>query len=201
MRAGDHQLSGVRIGVFGGSFDPIHLGHLSTARAAADLLALDQVRFVPAARQPLKKAHRASVADRVAMLETALAGERRFVLDRREVERGGPSYTVDTLRSLRAAFPSDQLFLLIGSDAAAELPHWRESAAIRALAEIVVHERAGASVAAPAGMRLIAVPPVDVSASRIRSAVGQGDSIEGMVPAAVAEYIRAHRLYETEERC
>lgn len=189
----------VRRGVFGGSFDPVHVGHLTVAAAAADRLPLDRVHFVPAREQPFKRgSHGASVEHRVAMLRAALtapAGDPRFVLDVREIERIGPSYTVDTLRSLTAEYPADQLFLLVGADAAAELPAWREAEAVRRLARLVVLMRPGTPPPArPAGRRL-EVPPVEVSGTDIRRRVRRGESIRGLVPPAVADYIAAHGLY------
>ncbi len=126
----------MRIGVLGGSFDPIHIAHLIVAEAAAEQLRLDQVRFIPAAEQPFKpQGHHASAADRVAMLELALQGHPNFFLDLREVERGGPSYTVDSLASLRHDFPEDELFLMVGADAALDLPGWRDASRIGELAQ------------------------------------------------------------------
>jgi nicotinate-nucleotide adenylyltransferase len=189
----------VRAGVFGGSFDPVHLGHLSFARQAVERLHLDQVRFVPAALQPLKAAGpRAPAADRVAMLRLALQGLPGFVLDTRELDRSGPSFTVDTLRDMKAERPADQLFLMLGADAARELPRWREAAEVVKLAQLVVVARPGAEVPGlPAGAMTLDIQPVEVSATAIRDAVKQGASIEHMVPGAVADYIRSHGLYRT----
>lgn len=192
----------MRIGVFGGSFDPVHAGHLAAAREVADRLGLDQVRFVPAARQPFKEAHHAPAAARAEMLDLAVTADRRFVVDRRELQREGTSYMVETLRSLREDFPRDQLFLLVGADAAQDLPAWREAAALPGLADIVVHTRPGAAVPAlpwPAQRLDVTVP--DVTATAVREAVGAGRPIDGVVPPAVAVYIREHRLYQTEGQC
>jgi nicotinate-nucleotide adenylyltransferase len=188
----------VRRGVFGGSFDPVHQGHLKVAASAADQLALDVVHFVPARQQPFKVgAHRASSADRAAMLERALTSDARFVLDRREVEREGPSYTVDTLGSLRAEFPGDRLFFLVGADAARELPQWHEAERLPELAEIVVLTRPGADPPGSALIdRVLVVPAAEVSATAVRERVRRGESIAGMVPDAVAEYIDGHGLYK-----
>ena len=186
----------MRRGVFGGSFDPVHLGHLIVVAAAADRLLLESVHFVPAREQPFKAGgHAASPEDRVAMLELALADE-RFVLDTRELDREGPSYTVDTLRALRAEFPADELCLMIGADAARDLPEWREAGAIPALARIVVLTRPGAEMPGLEKVgELLEVPRVDVSATEVRARVGRGEPIDDLVPLAVAEYIESHRLY------
>lgn len=190
----------MRVGVFGGSFDPVHIGHLIVAQAAADELALDRVRFVPAFRQPLKVAgHAAGPADRVAMLELALAGNPAFVLDRREIDRGGPSYMVETLASLRTESPEDQLFLLVGADAVEGLRAWHDAERIPALCTVVGLSRVGVR---PARGGLVArsvdVPAIGVSATAIRAAVRSGKSIRYLVPPGVARYIAENSLYRQE---
>lgn len=189
----------MRRGIFGGSFDPVHQGHLIVASAAADALGLDRVHFVPAHVQPFKAARQhASPADRVAMLRAALSHDERFVLDTREIDREGVSYTVDTLRAFTAEFPDDALSLLIGADAARDFPEWREASAIAQLADVVVLTRPGEQIprGGPPG-RVLRVPAVDVSATQVRERVRRGDPIEHLVPAAVARYIESHRLYRT----
>ena len=134
----------MRIGVFGGSFDPVHLGHLLLAECCWRQAALDRVLFVPAAQQPHKpQAPRGGDADRVAMLRLAIAGRPEFDVSTIEIDRGGVSYTVDTLRALRAAEPDAELFFLMGADSLADLPQWREPAAICELATPLVVRRAG----------------------------------------------------------
>jgi nicotinate-nucleotide adenylyltransferase len=183
----------VRIGIFGGSFDPIHHGHLITASALADQLALDQVRLVVARAQPLKQGgHAAPADDRAAMTELAVRSHPRLQADRSELERRGPSYTVDTLRALRTESPAAELVLLLGADAARDLPQWRETETIPALARIEVFARDGE----PGGSTR--VPRVDISSTAIRERVRRGQSIRYWVPDAVADYIAAHRLYEEE---
>lgn len=187
----------MRRGIFGGSFDPVHLGHLIVASAAADALELDRVHFVPAHVQPFKAdQHHASPADRLAMLGTALAHDERFVLDTREIDREGISYTVDTLRAFAAEFPGDALSLLLGADAARDLPEWREAGAIPQLADVVVLTRPGEALPhhRVAG-RTLSVPAVDVSATQVRERARRGEPIDELVPAAVAQYIESHRLY------
>lgn len=186
----------MKVGVFGGSFDPVHCGHLVAAEQAAEHLGLDQVRFVPAGRHPFKTEHHAAPEHRLAMVELAIRDNPRFVLDPREAQRDGPSYTVDTVRALHHESPRDRLFLLIGADAAEELPAWRDVHQIAATATIVVLTRPGAP---PAGhdlaARVVAVPNIDVSATAIREHVRRGRSIRYLVPRAVEDYIRTHGLY------
>jgi nicotinate-nucleotide adenylyltransferase len=182
----------VRLGVFGGSFDPIHHGHLIAATTLAEQLELDEVRLVVAREQPMKAgAHRASADDRAAMVALALRGQERLRLDRSELDRAGPSYTVDTLRGLRAGQPDAELVLLVGSDSAAGFAQWHEPEAIRALARIEVFSRGGQD-----GAR--AVPRVDLSSSAIRARVGAGHSIRYWVPEAVAAYIAERGLYRED---
>src|SRR5688572_7040404 len=138
----------MRIGVFGGSFDPIHHGHLIAAVTLGEALELEVVRLVVAGRQPLKPSgHGASGADRAAMVELAVRGEPRLLTDRRELDREGPSFTADTLRQLAAEWPGAELVLLLGDDAAAQLDAWREPETIRSLSRIEVFAREGGKAA------------------------------------------------------
>jgi len=191
----------VRVGVFGGSFDPVHHGHLIVAAEARRALELTEVRFIPARLQPFKGGtHHAGVEDRLAMLRLALADEPGLLLDDRECRRPGPSYTVDTLRELRAELPDAGLLLLVGSDAARDFAQWREAAAIRQLATLVVLSRPGASAPADGpDARVLRVPAIDISATQIRERVRAGESIRFLVPEAVARYIADRRLYQDED--
>ena len=183
----------MRIGVFGGSFDPIHHGHLIAASALADALALDEVRLVVARSQPLKQSgHGAAAEDRAAMAELAVRGDPRLRADRSELLREGPSYTVDTLRGFRAGEPAAELVLLLGSDAALTLPQWWESELIPSLARVEIFSRQGTTE------WRCTVPQVDISSTVIRERVRRGCSIRYWVPDAVAAYIAAHRLYGEE---
>jgi len=183
------------IGLFGGSFDPIHHGHLLAAQAAVEVLGLAELRFVPAREQPFKEGRHGAVPDhRAAMIDLAIEAEPRFGLERCELDRPGPSYTVDTLRQLRAREPGAEFVLLVGSDAAADLPLWREAAAIPELAQVVMFARGGGPL--PAGaFPAVRVPAVEISATAIRRRVREGLPIHWWVPAPVADYIAAHRLY------
>ncbi len=189
-----------RRGVFGGSFDPLHCGHLIVAESAADQLGLEEIRFVPAAQQPFKSAEQQTEPrHRVAMLRAALEDNPRFVLDLCEIERGGVSYTVDTLRALRDEFPRDELFLLIGADAARDLAAWRAAERLPELATLVALTRHGIEEDLPTGIgRRVEVPAIGLSATEIRRAVGEGRSIRYVVPDVVRDYIAAHALYQVE---
>ena len=188
----------MRIGVFGGTFDPPHLGHLLAATDAAEALALHQVLFVPAATQPLKAGRLAgaSPADRRAMVELLVAGDDRFSVEPMELERGGLSFTVDTLRALRERYPAGtaDLVLLLGADAAAQFSHWREPGEVRRLAEVVVLRR-GEGSAAPEGFRAVPTRRVDISSSEVRERVRAGRDIRGFVTDPVAAYIARTGLY------
>jgi nicotinate-nucleotide adenylyltransferase len=191
--------SGTR-GIFGGSFDPVHMGHLTVARAAVDLLQLDRLHLVPANTQPLKQAQAAApAAHRLAMLRLAVGDGGRIVVDDREIRRGGVSYTVDTVRDFTREFPEDQLSLLVGADAASELDRWRDSDEVAEVARIVVLTRPGVDVPVHGVVdQVLTVPAVAVSATDIRDRVRRNETIAGLVPEAVAAYIASHRLYSVE---
>lgn len=197
----------VRIGVLGGTFDPVHRGHLALARAARDELALDEVLFVPAGR-PWRKAGRsiASEEHRLAMLQAALEGEPAFRVSTLELERGGPSYTADTLETLAARRPGDELFIILGEDAMFDLPNWVRPSRILELAKLAVARREDVSPEAVEEARSalpelldrvvwLNMPLVEVSATEIRRRVLDGRQIDDLVPAAVEAYIREHGLY------
>jgi nicotinate-nucleotide adenylyltransferase len=186
----------MRIAVLGGSFDPIHHGHLIVARLLGEALEADEVRLIPVGEQPLKRGlHGAGPAHRARMTELAAEGCEGMVVDRVEVEREGPSYTVDTLRDLARRYPAARFQLLLGSDAAALLPKWREPAAVRELAELVVFNRAEDEHPPVAFDRFVTVPRIDISSTVVRERVRIGKSIRYWVPDAVARYIDTHGLY------
>ena len=207
--------------LYGGTFDPVHLGHVAVARTARD--ALDaEVAFMPAADPPHRAPPGAPAADRAAMLDIAIAAEPRLQLDLRELRREGRSWTVDTLRALRAGIGMDApVALLVGADSFAALPTWKEWRALFGLAHFVVAGRAaeGAPPAAlapelaeavagrlastPAALRAepagrvfhLHQPLFPHSASEVRARIAAGQPWDALVPAPVAGYIRAHRLY------
>ena len=199
----------MRLGLLGGTFDPVHRGHLALARAARDELGLDEVLFLPAG-QPWRKAGQmiASNEHRLAMLRRALEGEAAFQVSRLELERPGPSYTADTLEALRDDRPEDELFFLLGEDALMDLPNWERPRRIPELARLAVARRADSSPEAleEAERRLpglgervvwLKMSVVAVSATEIRERVREGQPIGGLVPATVEEYIRKQGLYST----
>jgi len=188
----------VRLGIYGGSFDPPHLGHLLPVLDAAEQLGLDAVRFVPASIQPLKAGREtASAADRLAMTERLVHGIPGFSVDPAEIGRPGLSFTVDTLAGLAAALPDAELHLLLGADAYALFDQWREPQRVRALATIVVMVRDGAPQITEAGpwVQVLQSRRVDISSTELRARVRDGRTIRGFVPDAVADYIAEHRLY------
>ena len=189
-----------RIGLFGGTFDPVHLAHLALARAALQALALDELRWIPAG-QPWQKARAITpAAHRQAMLHLALEGEPRFVLDPRELQRAGPSYTIDTVRALRAEQPDALLYLVIGADQFAGLHTWRDWRELISHVTLAVAARPGAPLQADpevqaAAREAVPLPPMDISATDIRRRVAAGEPIDHLVPAAVAGYIGQYALY------
>ena len=180
-----------RLGILGGTFDPPHTGHLLLALDALDQFGLDRLLLVPAARQPLKVGQEMTAPEhRLAMVRLLEAADPRIAVDGREVERGGLSFTVDTMRALRDEHP------------AATLPQWREPETLAGLVRVVVVGRGTEARPLPAGFRgdRMATRRVDISATEIRARVRDGRSIRGFVPDAVAEYIATHSLYRTTDR-
>ncbi len=191
----------MRIGILGGSFDPIHKGHVRLARMAERACSLDQILFIPCSRQPLKKeAPRASAVHRCAMIALALSGKPNWLLDAREIERGGVSYTVSTLESLKRERPEDELFLLAGEDSLSTFARWRKPDRILKLASLVVARRMGAAgqgrFRAPGGRIVFLRPaPLDVSSSAIRKIILAGEPLGALVPPAVEAYIERQGIY------
>ena len=186
----------MRLGILGGSFDPIHNAHLIVAQLAREALALDRLLLVVSARQPLKAGHGADAADRLQMATLACAGLEGIEADGREVARGGPSYTVDTLRELGREDPGAELVLLLGTDAARDLPRWHEAGEVRRLARLVAFARGGE--APPAGMEPLTIPELAISSTEIRARLAAGRSVRGWVPESVADYISGLALYRTQ---
>jgi len=191
----------VRLGVYGGAFDPPHLGHLVAASGACEALRLDRLLWVPSAVHPLK-AVRTAAAVRLEMVNAAIAGDPRFAADDLELRRTGPSYTVDTLRELREREPMAELFFLTGADNLADLPRWREPDEVARLATLAVVSRAGESVPVDGRYPALAVrvTRVDLSSTEIRRRVAAGQSIRYLVPEAVRAVIQRERLYRDHSR-
>jgi nicotinate-nucleotide adenylyltransferase len=203
----------MHIGIFGGTFDPVHLGHLILAEQCREEAGLDRVLFIPAARPPHKLDQPLTpFARRVEMLALAVAGNPAFQVDEREKERPGPSYTVDTLQELHAQHSTDRLTLLVGSDTLADLAHWRAPERIGRLADILVMVRPGwpmnsleeaqSALRLPVSFRLaylVRAPRIDISSRDLRQRAAEGRSLRYLVPRAVESYIHTHRLYQQND--
>ncbi len=186
----------MRQGLFGGTFDPVHLGHLVLGEAAREQLRLDSVLFVPAGTQWRKAGREIAPAQhRVAMVELAVAGNAAFEVSTVEVERPGPSYMADTLEELSET-PDVELFLVLGKDAYEDLPNWVRPDRIRELATLAVAARNGEDVTLEAPAVRVEMPEIGISATDIRERVAAGRSIRYLVPEAVEAYIREHGLYK-----
>lgn len=200
----------MRIGLYGGSFNPVHAGHLIVSRAVAETMHLDKVILIPAAIPP----HRllkdlAPAAHRLAMLRLAVAGETLFGVSDIEIRRAGPSYTVDTVQDYRNLNPSDDLFWLVGADSLIELPNWYQVDRLVESCQVVTAARPGyddidigklmtrfaPEQVARLQAHILPTPRIDISASDIRCRLAAGLSIRYLVPEPVAEYIAKHGLY------
>ena len=207
----------MRIGIFGGSFDPVHTGHLIVAECCREQASLDRVLFVPAAIAPHKQDRSlAAGSHRLAMLALATGGQASFGISSDEVDRGGVSYSVETLQRLSLQYSGDELLLILGPDALADLPTWREPEKILSLSKLIAVERAGidtiatvlataalASLLGPDGVAAVVASRVicsaiGIRASDLRSAVAAGRSIRYRTPRAVEQYIASHQLYRTD---
>jgi nicotinate-nucleotide adenylyltransferase len=207
-----------RIGILGGTFDPVHVGHLRSAVEVAEALKLDELRLIPSARPPHRSSPQVSAQDRLAMVELAVADADGLVVDGRELQRHTPSYSIDTLESLRSELGADdQLFLLLGWDAFCGLPSWRRWEELLQHCHILVLQRPDADTEAPEALRdLLAArsvnspsalqgpggqiafiwqTPLAVSATQIRALLASGKSARFLVPDTVLAYIHAHGLY------
>ncbi len=202
----------MRLGLFGGTFDPVHNGHIAIASRIRDRLHLDQVWFLPAGQPWMRRSE--PISERIhrrTMVELIIRNDSGFALCDVELNRPGDTYTVETLEQLYPTRPGDDWFFIVGSDAAAGFARWKQPARILELATLVVAARPGyhlvdvdalADAVPGARTRVVVVEPalVDVSASHIRQMVGEGASIAGLVPQEVAEYIEAHGLYKSKTR-
>ncbi|MEK1940710.1 MAG: nicotinate-nucleotide adenylyltransferase [Pseudomonas sp.] len=212
---------GKRIGVLGGTFNPVHVGHLRSALEVAEQLGLDELRMIPNARPPHRDAPQVSAQDRLAMVQQAVAGVPLLTVDDRELKRDRPSYSIDTLESLRAELAvEDQLFLLLGWDAFCGLPTWHRWEELLDHCHILVLQRPDADSEAPQALRDVLAArsvsdplamvgpsgqiafvwqtPLAVSATQIRNLLASGKSVRFLVPDAVLAYINAHGLYRAQ---
>jgi nicotinate-nucleotide adenylyltransferase len=198
----------MRLGLFGGTFDPIHLGHLLLAEQCREACALDRVWFVVAGSPPHKPGDRTPVAHRLELVRIAVAGHPAFEVSEIETSRPGPHYSVETLQAVQCAQPGDDLFFIIGADSLADLPHWRQPETIARLATIVVVNRAGIDPAAsvplpdfgPGSNPLlrVTIPPIGIASHDLRGRLAEGRSVRYMVPRGVEAYIEAQGLYHTQ---
>lgn len=217
----------MRLGIFGGSFDPVHLGHLWIGEAAMETLQLDRLAWIPTATQPLKPSGAAEDAQhRLAMLQLAVSGREGFVVDPREIQRDGVSYSVDTVGEIKQEHPEAELFLIIGSDSLATMPQWHRPADLLSMVTLAVVQRPTDQAAsdqaatdqtgqaaldfsvldglvsperrAAIEAAVIAMPQIELSSSGIRQRVAAGQSIRYQVPAAVQMYLQTHHLYVQE---
>jgi nicotinate-nucleotide adenylyltransferase len=189
----------MKIGIFGGSFDPVHVGHLLVAQAAIEELGLVKLFFVPAAQSPFKPENQIAPAEiRLQLLRLALAGKTNCEIDEQEIWRGGISYAIETLRDYAKKFPAAKLFYLIGADNISKLNEWREADELAKLAEFVAIPRPGESAAEfqkPFRGRTLKGFPIEISSSQIRARVKANLPIENLVPPFVADTIHAAKLY------
>lgn len=195
----------MRLGILGGSFDPPHIGHLLAAHDAFSALSLDRLLVVPAAQQPLKRVQHASASDRLAMAQRTFDGVPGVLVDPIEIERGGLSFMVDTVELLQQRWPLAELHLLIGADAFASFPAWRDPERLRTMARVVVMRRPGVVAATTNDIEQhdepgfpvqhLATRLVDVSSTEIRQRVRSGRSIRGFVTDTVSDYIASTGLY------
>jgi nicotinate-nucleotide adenylyltransferase len=190
----------LRLGIYGGAFDPPHNAHLALARAAVEQLALDELRVFPTGHAWHRSETLTPPEDRLAMARLAFDASPRVVVDDREIRRAGPTYTIDTLRELRREHRHAQLFLVMGEDQARAFTSWHEWAEIARIATLCVAHR-GSSDAQPqvpgASAVTLSLPDMPVSATKIRESVQRGGDIGSLVPPAVAGYIAAKHLYQS----
>jgi nicotinate-nucleotide adenylyltransferase len=182
-----------KIGIFGGTFDPVHYAHLILAREAAEVFQLEKIVLVPGATSPFKSAPVAGADTRLKMLRAAVEGEALFEIDECELRRPPPSYTIETIEYLRSKFAETELFLLLGDDNLNGLPHWRRFEELRELVTFIILPRAKTEVRHE---YLKVGRHIDISSTEIRARVGAGKSIRYFVSPAVEKIIRELKLYQ-----
>jgi nicotinate-nucleotide adenylyltransferase len=202
----------MRIGIFGGTFDPLHLAHLRVAEEVAERQRLDKVIFIPAGRPPHRPAPQASPEHRLAMVRLGIAGNPRFAVSDCEIKRPGPSFTVDTLAVLKSGHPRDSLFLLMGMDQLRELHAWHEVSRLLSLCRVVAFSRPGQPLPQPGSIpgpgraalpsrayTIQAVSALEISATLIRRRVRRGESLRYLLPETVIRYLHQHQLYQSRK--
>jgi nicotinate-nucleotide adenylyltransferase len=194
------QTSKGRLGIFGGTFDPIHLGHLILAESCREAMCLDRVWFVVAGSPPHKPGGRTPVSHRIEMARIATAGHSAFEVSEIEAKGTGPNYSFETLENIHAERPDDELFFLIGADSLADFPLWRKPERIAELATIVVVDRPGIdqAVTITPGIERVVVPLIGIASHDLRQRVAEGRSIRYLVPRGVEAYIVEQKLYRAE---
>ena len=198
----------MRLGIYGGTFDPVHLGHLVLAETCREQCRLDRVLFIPAGVPPHKQGRELTAGQlRAEMLEFAIAGQPAFSVDQSEIKRSGPSYTVETLRRLRQEHPDDELLFLMGADSLAEFSLWRDPRETAELASLIVVNRGTQSppelesfmpllgAAAVARIQRVTMPGIDISASDLRRRAHAGLSLRYLTPRAVEQFVIEHQVY------
>ncbi|MEY4532594.1 MAG: hypothetical protein RI926_363 [Actinomycetota bacterium] len=187
-----------RIGVLGGTFDPPQNGHIAVAQAVFEALDLDHVLFVPAG-DPWQKKEEASASQRAEMLSLAIEGHRNFSVNFTDIERGGPTYTIDTLRDLVQMYPDSELFFILGDEAFDGIESWKDYEDLGELATFIVVSRHGTHPEVPAklspSVNLLEIATLPISSTQCRDRIARGNSVESLVPVKVAEYIQEHQLY------
>jgi len=199
---------GMRLGILGGTFDPVHYGHLLLAETCREQLDLTEVRLIPAGVPPHKQQHKISDGHcRADMLQLAISGYPEYVVDRREIRRQGPSFTVDTLTEFATEFENAELFFLMGADSLRDVPSWRSPERICELATIVAVNRPGVPLPTAqqvqdwvgselaTSIRVLSMPGTDVSATELRTRAAAGKNLRFMTPRAVEAFIVQHEVY------
>lgn len=196
----------MRLGLFGGTFDPVHLGHLILAEQCRESCGLDRVWFIVTGVPPHKLGRRTSTAHRLAMVRIAVAGHAAFEVSEVEARGSGPHYSVETLESVRRQLPDDDLFFLIGADSLADLPLWHRPTEIARIATIVVVNRPGIEEINPLdlprfgpgahSLLCVTIPPIGIESTDLRSRLAEGRSVRYLVPPGVEAYIKSQGLYQ-----
>jgi nicotinate-nucleotide adenylyltransferase len=200
-----------RVGVLGGSFNPVHHAHLFTAETAAAAFGLDRVLLAPAATNPLKRSALATARDRAAMVRLAIDGNRRLALSTVDVDRPPPSYSVNTMRLVQAQFPRAEVFLVLGIDALVDLLDWHDPEGLLDVCQLIVVARPGYALEVPGAVRnrlgqraarihLQPMPLLEISSTMLRSRLAAGQPVRYLLPAAVEHYIRSRGLYGTRRQ-